>query len=121
MHPVFMLLLGLFAGVLSGLFGIGGGLLVVPALVILFGFTQQTASATSLIALLFPVGALAVWTYWQEGKISMPHVIAGCLIACGMLAGGLIGARIGVGLDPVVARRWFAVFMALVAVKMWFS
>ena len=121
MQFALMLLLGVLAGVLSGLFGIGGGLLIVPALVILFGFAQQTASATSLVALLFPVGALAVWTYWQEGKISMAHVIAGCVIACGMLLGGFIGARIGVSLDPVVARRSFAIFLAIVAVKVWFS
>jgi uncharacterized membrane protein YfcA len=121
MQWALLLVLGVSAGVLSGLFGIGGGLLIVPALVILFGFAQQTATATSLVALLFPVGALAAWTYWQEGKISSLHVLSGCVIAAGMLIGGLIGARVGIAMDPVIARRTFAVFLALVAVKLWVS
>ncbi len=113
--------IGLVAGVLSGLFGIGGGLIIVPALALAMGFEQQTASATSLVALLFPVGALAVWTYWQAGKISGEHVTAGLLIAAGMLAGGLFGAKFGIGLDPLIARRAFAVFMVIVATRMWFG
>lgn len=115
------LLLGVFAGILSGLFGIGGGLLIVPVLVMLMKFELQMAVATSLVALLFPVGALAAWTYWQEGKISSLHVLSGCVIAAGMLIGGLIGARVGIAMDPVIARRTFAVFLALVAVKLWVS
>ncbi len=113
--------IGLLAGVLSGLFGIGGGLIIVPALALILGFEQQTASATSLVALLFPVGALAVWTYWQAGKISEEHVFAGLVIAAGMLVGGLFGSRIGITLDPLVARRAFAVFMLIVATRLWFS
>ena len=113
--------IGFAAGILSGLFGIGGGLIIVPALALAFGFEQQAATATSLIALLFPVGALAVWTYWQAGKISGQHVTAGLLIAAGMLVGGLFGSKIGVSLDPLVARRAFAIFMVMVASRMWFS
>lgn len=113
--------IGFAAGILSGLFGIGGGLIIVPALALALGFEQQTASATSLVALLFPVGALAVWTYWQAGKISSQHVTAGLFIAGGMLVGGLFGSKIGVSLEPLIARRAFAVFMVMVATRMWFS
>ena len=113
--------IGFAAGILSGLFGIGGGLIIVPALALALGFEQQAATATSLIALLFPVGALAVWTYWQTGKISSQHVTAGLFIAAGMFIGGLFGSKIGVSLDPLVARRAFAIFMVMVASRMWFS
>ncbi len=113
--------IGLLAGILSGLFGIGGGLIIVPALALAMGFEQQTASATSLVALLFPVGAFAVWTYWQAGKISGEHVVAGLVIAAGMLAGGLLGAKIGIAVDPVITRRAFALLMVIVATRMWFS
>ena len=61
---------GVAAGIASGLFGIGGGLVIIPVLVFIFGMDQHAANGTSLVALLLPVGAFAVWNYWQAGKIN---------------------------------------------------
>jgi uncharacterized membrane protein YfcA len=110
------LLIGLLAGVLSGLFGIGGGILIVPALLLVARMTPATATGTSLGALLLPVGALGAWQYYKNGHVD---VRASLLIALGLLAGAFFGARVAQGMDPVLARRAFAVFLMLVSVQIW--
>jgi uncharacterized membrane protein YfcA len=112
------LLIGLAAGLLSGLFGIGGGILIVPALLLVARMAPATATGTSLGALLLPVGALGAWQYYKNGHVD---VRASALIALGLLVGAFFGARVAQGLDPVLARRAFAVFLAVVSVKIWFS
>lgn len=116
-----MLCIGILAGVLSGMFGIGGGIIIVPALVLLFGMTQQTASATSLVALLLPVGILGVLEYYREGRISMENVWLGLLLAAGLFAGAYFGAKIATQLSGTVLRRAFAVFTGIVALRLWFK
>lgn len=111
------LLIGLFAGVGSGLFGIGGGIIIVPALILCYGMTQQTAQGTSLVALLMPVGILGVMNYYQKGMIDLTK---GGLIAMGVLAGAYFGSKIAVGVDPVVMRRMFAGFLVVVAAYIFF-
>lgn len=110
--------IGLLAGVLSGLFGIGGGIVIVPALIFALGFGQTKAQGTSLAALLLPVGALGVWRYWQDKQVDIQ---AGLLVAVGLLGGALVGANIAVSLDPVVMRKCFAVFLVAVACLVWFK
>jgi uncharacterized membrane protein YfcA len=110
------LLIGLLAGVLSGLFGIGGGILIVPALLLVARMTPATATGTSLGALLLPVGALGAWQYYKNGHVD---VRASMLIALGLLAGAFFGARVAQGMDPVLARRAFAVFLMLVSIQVW--
>jgi uncharacterized membrane protein YfcA len=110
------LLIGLLAGVLSGLFGIGGGILIVPALLLVARMTPATATGTSLGALLLPVGALGAWQYYKNGHVD---VRASLLIALGLLAGAFFGARVAQGMDPVLVRRAFAVFLMLVSVQVW--
>lgn len=110
------LIVGLAAGLLSGLFGIGGGILIVPALLLVAKMPPATATGTSLGALLLPVGALGAWQYYKNGHVD---VRASLLIALGLLVGAFFGARVAEGLDPVMARRAFAVFLALVSVKVW--
>ena len=108
-------LIGLVAGVLSGVFGIGGGVVVVPALVLLMHYGQKTATGTSLLALLLPVGLLAVGEYMREGHV---NVRSGLLIAAGIFTGALLGAKVALGLSEVTLRRGFAVLLAAVAVRM---
>ena len=110
--------IGLAAGICSGLFGIGGGIIIVPLLVFLTKASQHTASGVSLVALLLPVGALAVYEYYSKGKLSKVDIIAGLLIGAGIFAGGFIGARIGLGLSEAVLRKVFAVFIVLVGVRL---
>lgn len=110
--------IGLFAGVLSGVFGIGGGVVIVPALIVLAGFVPLTATGTSLAALLLPVGALGAWEYYRKGHLNIP---AALMIAVGLFLGAWIGAKIAQQLSPVQLKRAFAVFLVLVAARMWFS
>jgi uncharacterized membrane protein YfcA len=113
---MFYLVVGLAAGVCSGLFGIGGGVIIVPALIFLQGFKPQAAVGTSLAALLLPVGALGVWTYWKNGDVQWK---AGLAIALGLLLGAYVGARIGVPLSPRTLKRSFAVFLVAAAALTW--
>ena len=110
------LLIGLAAGVCSGLFGIGGGVLIVPALIFLRAFKPQAAVGTSLAALLLPVGALGAWQYWKAGDVQWK---ASLWIALGLLLGAWVGARIGVPLSPRVLKRSFAIFLVGVSALMW--
>ena len=110
------LLIGLGAGVLSGLFGIGGGIVIVPALVFFAGMVQKTATGPSLAALLLPVGALGAWQYHKAGSLDTQ---AALLLAPGLLFGALIGAKIALQLPSRELQRAFAVFLMLVAGRMW--
>ena len=112
------LLIGLAAGLLSGLFGIGGGILIIPALLFFGRMEPATATGTSLGALLLPVGALGAWQYYKNGHV---NVNASLLLSLGLFAGSYFGAQFGQGLDPATARRSFAVFLVLVAGRMWFA
>ncbi len=110
------LAIGLAAGVLSGLFGIGGGLLIVPALVFLANFPTKLALGTSLGALLLPVGLLGAYTYYQAGNVN-PR--ASLLIAVGLFLGAWGGAKIAQELSAATLQRLFAVFIVLMAIRLW--
>jgi uncharacterized protein len=121
LQPVGLLLVGLAAGLLSGMFGVGGGIIIVPAMVILFGLTQQSAIATSLVALLLPVGLLGVMEYYRSGKISGENIWIGLIIAAGLFVGAYFGAKIAMHLSGDTLRKAFAVFMGIVALHLWFK
>jgi hypothetical protein len=112
------LCIGLAAGVFSGLFGIGGGLFIVPALVFFSGFPTRVALGTSLGALLLPVGLLGAYTYWESGNV---NVRASLLIAAGLTAGAFVGARLAQVIPTAVLQRMFAVFMVVMAAQLWLS
>ena len=118
MTTVYMLIIGVAAGILSGLFGIGGGLIIVPALVWL-GFTQHAASGTSLVALLLPVGLLGVYEYYQSGKIGMDHIKFGLLIAVGLFIGAYFGSKISISISGDLLRKGFAVLLGFMAIRLW--
>lgn len=110
------ILIGVAAGVLAGLFGIGGGVVIVPALLYFARMTPLTATGTSLGALLLPVGALGAWEYYRTGNLD---VRASMLLALGLFLGAFFGARFAQTLTPIVLKRAFAVFLVLVAVRVW--
>ena len=112
------ILIGLGAGVLSGLFGIGGGIVIVPALLFVAKMQTQTATGTSLGALLLPVGALGAWAYWRGGHLDLR---ASLWIALGLFFGAYVGARLAQSMSPLMLKRIFAVFLVLVAIRMWVS
>ena len=109
------ILLGLTAGVLSGLIGIGGGVIIVPALVFLFGLTQHQAQGTTLALLVPPIGFLAAWTYYKQGYVD---IRIAALIAVGFFVGSLLGAKFSTGLSNVMLEKVFGVALLLIAVKM---
>jgi len=115
---VIFLGIGLLGGILSGVFGIGGGIVIVPALIFLARLTPITATGTSLGALLLPAGALGAWEYYRKGHL---NISAALMIAVGLFVGAWIGARLAQQLTPNQMKRAFAVFLALVATRMWFS
>ena len=110
--------IGLLAGMLSGIFGIGGGVVIVPSLILLAGFVPIVATGTSLVALLLPVGALGAWEYYKKGHL---NIGAALWIALGLFVGVWIGARIAQHLSPTQLKRSFAVFLVVVAGRIWFS
>jgi uncharacterized protein len=118
MSPLLFIAIGLAAGVLAGIFGIGGGILIVPALVLLAKFPPQVATGTSLGVLLLPVGLLGAWAYYKESNIRIGPAL---WIAAGLFIGAYFGAKIAQQMSPLVLRRGFSVFLALVAVRMWMS
>lgn len=110
--------IGIVAGILSGVFGIGGGVVIVPALIVVAGLAPIAATGTSLGALLLPVGALGAWEYYKRGDLNMR---ASLWIALGLFFGAWLGARLAQHLTPNQLRRAFAVFLVLVAGRMWFT
>lgn len=111
-----LLIIGLGAGVLAGTFGIGGGVVIVPALAYFARMPFSTAVGTSLGALLLPVGALGAWSYYRAGHLDMR---AALWVALGLFFGAFVGARLAQSVGDVTLRRLFAVFLAAVAVKVW--
>lgn len=110
-----LILVGLAAGVLSGLVGVGGGIIVVPALVFFLGFTQQQAQGTSLGLLLLPVGILAVMNYYNKGQIDI-RVVG--IMAVAFVIGGWLGSKWALSLPEITVKKIFAVILFYSAIKM---
>ncbi len=117
-NVILFILVGLAAGVLSGLFGIGGGVVIVPALILIGRLSPITATGTSLAALLLPVGALGAYEYYKRGHL---EIGAALWVALGLFFGAWVGAKLAHELSPVQLKRAFAVFLVLIAGRMWFS
>ena len=112
-----LLIVGLAAGILSGLVGLGGGVIIVPALVFILGFSQHQATGTSLGILLLPAGIFAVINYYNKGYIDVKVVL---LIFAGFLVGGWLGSKISLSLSQVALKKIFAVILLLIAGKVLF-
>lgn len=114
---IIILLVGLAAGILGGMVGIGGGIIIVPALVYFLGFSQFKAQGTSLAMLMFPVGILGVIQYYKQGYVDFRIVI---VLAAGFVIGSLLGSRLSLSLPQDLVKKLFAVLMLLLGVKMLF-
>ncbi len=112
-----LLVMGLAAGTLSGLLGIGGATIMIPALVIIFKLTQHMAQGTSIAALLLPVGALALVKYHQAGNVNWKFAL---IIALGFLVGGLIGGTLAQPLPELWLKKAFGLYLLIIAVQMLF-
>jgi uncharacterized membrane protein YfcA len=112
------ILLGLLVGVLSGIVGLGGGIMIVPSLVFFFHMSQHKAQGTSLAALLAPAGALAFWEYYKAGNVDLK---AGLLIAAGFLVGGYFGGLWAQHLPEIALRRVFGTLLAIIGIRLLLS
>jgi uncharacterized protein len=118
MNIVFYIILGLVAGSFAGVFGIGGGLILIPAMTMLLGMTQHQAQGTTLAIMVPPIGILAAWKYYQAGHVNLP--VAG-FICLGFLFGGLLGASLVQNVSDPVLKKIFGVFLLAVSMNMIFS
>ncbi|HXM39378.1 MAG TPA: sulfite exporter TauE/SafE family protein [Gemmatimonadales bacterium] len=112
---VLVAVLGLVAGVISGLFGVGGAVVIIPGLVFITKMPQHTAHGTSLAALLLPVGLLGVLEYSKRQQVNWPYA---AIVAIGLLIGAYFGARLAGTISDVMLRKTFGVFLLLVSVKL---
>lgn len=117
MQHLLLLGIGLFAGLLSGMFGIGGGLIIVPALLYLLKMKELEAIGTSLAALIPPVGLLGAVEYWRNHDINVRFAL---LIAAGLFIGAYFGAKITLGLPPNLVRGLYGGFLIVVGVRILF-
>lgn len=108
-----ILILGIIAGVMSGLFGIGGGIVMVPSLIAIFGLDLLNANATSLAAMLLPVGALGVMAYYKAGYINLKESL---WISFGLLLGSYFGAELAISVDERLLSKLYAGFLLYVAI-----
>jgi len=114
-YVISFLALGLLAGVLSGLLGIGGGVLIVPVLVFIVGMTQHRAQGTTLALMVPPIGLLAAWAYWKQGYVDIKIA---ALICLGFFFGGLFGAKLAGSIDATLLKKLFGVALLITALKM---
>ncbi|MFN5148137.1 MAG: TSUP family transporter [Flavobacteriia bacterium] len=112
---IILILIGFFAGILSGFVGIGGGVIIVPALVFFLGLSQHEAQGTSLFVLMMPVVGLAVYNYWRENSINWNY---GFIIALAFVIGGFFGSKISLKLSPSVVKLAFGLIMAYVSLRL---
>ena len=114
---IILLCIGLMAGILSGLVGIGGGIIIVPALVYFMSMSQQQAQGTSLAVLLLPVGILAVYYYYNAGFVDVKSAL---IISITFVVGGYIGSKIAISIDQSMLKKVFGIFLLLLSFKMIF-
>lgn len=117
-NTLLIALIGAAAGLLGGMLGLGGAIVIIPALVMFLGYSQQMAQGTALMMLVFPVGALAAFQYYQKGFVD---VKASLIMAVFFFAGGYFGAKFATQIPQDILKKAFAIMLAGIAIKMWFQ
>ena len=107
--------IGLFAGLLSGFVGVGGGIIIVPALVFFLGLTQHQAQGTSLFVLMLPVVSFAVLNYWKSGNVKWEY---GLVIAMTFIVGAFFGSKLSLKISPGLVQLLFGILMAYISFRM---
>lgn len=113
-----LMAIGFLAGTISGTLGVGGGILIVPALIFFLGFSQHQAQGTSIAVLLLPIGILAAINYARNGYVNWKYAF---ILSIVFVLGAYVGSVISINLPAKVLKKVFAVFMMIVAIKMLFS
>ncbi|HEY6082598.1 MAG TPA: sulfite exporter TauE/SafE family protein [Chitinophagaceae bacterium] len=112
-----LLIVGICAGYLSGLVGVGGGIVIVPALVYIFGYSQHLSQGTTLALMIPPIGIFAAVEYYRKGFVD---IRVAAIIIAGFLVGSFLGSKLAIGLPDHTIRKIFAILMIGIAVKMLF-
>jgi len=115
---VSLIIIGILAGVLSGLIGVGGGLIMIPLMIAVLGFSQHQAQGTSLAVLAVPVTLLAAYNYYSEGYINWKFA---AIIALGFVVGGFFGSKLAISINQSMLKKIFGVILLIAAFKMFFG
>lgn len=110
--------IGICAGMMSGFIGVGGGIVIVPALVFFLGLSQHEAQGLSITTMLPPIGILAFYSYWQHGAVTKTSIGYGAIIAIAFVIGGFIGSKVALKMSPNLIKLIFGVFMLFISFKM---
>jgi len=110
-----LMAIGIVTGIMAGMLGIGGAIIMIPALVYLMGFSQQMAQGTSLAVMLPPIGIIAAFNYWKAGQVNIKFAI---ILAVAFIIGSYFGSKFALNLPQPVLRKIFGVLLLLVAAKM---
>ena len=113
-----LIVIGIITGVMAGMLGIGGAVIMIPALVYLLGISQQTAQGTSLAVMLPPIGIIAAWNYYKAGQVNLKFAL---ILAAFFLVGSYFGSKLALNLPQHLLKKIFGVLLLLVAAKMLFS
>jgi hypothetical protein len=113
-----LLLIGVVTGVMAGMLGIGGAIIMIPAMVFLLGFSQQMAQGTSLAVMLPPIGIFAAYNYWKAGHV---NIIFALILAGAFIIGSFFGSKIALQMPQALLKKIFGILLLLVAAKMLFS
>jgi uncharacterized membrane protein YfcA len=117
-HVILLIIIGLSAGLLGGLLGIGGAIIIIPSLVFFLAYSQQTAQGTVLLMLLFPIGALGTWQYYIKGFVD---VKAALILAAAFFISSYFGAKLAVRIPQDMLKKAFAILLIILAVKVFFD
>ncbi|MBN2635751.1 MAG: sulfite exporter TauE/SafE family protein [Prolixibacteraceae bacterium] len=115
---IILIIVGIMSGMLAGFFGIGGAIIVIPALVFIFGLSQHNAQGTSLAFMLPPVGILATWNYWKAGYVNWKIAL---ILSVTFFVGAYLGSLFSINISDRTLRRMFGVLMIIIAIKMIFT
>lgn len=115
MQNIIIAIIGIVGGIASGLLGIGGAIIMVPALIFILGFNQQTAQGTTLIAMIPPIGILAALEYYKAGHADIKTA---AIIAAFFIFGALFGSKIALKMDPYVLRKFFGILLLYISLRM---
>ena len=109
--------IGLVAGLVGGMFGVGGGVIIVPALVFFLGMSQHSAQGTSIAMMALPIGILAAFNYYKQGNVNVSFAV---ILAMSFITGAFLGSKFSLNLDDILLKRLFGILLLLVAMKLIF-
>ncbi|MCX6272585.1 MAG: sulfite exporter TauE/SafE family protein [Bacteroidetes bacterium] len=115
---IILVIIGLMAGVFGGIFGVGGAVIMIPAMVYFLAMDQHTAQGTSLAVMLPPIGLFAAYNYYKAGQVNIWYAL---IIAVSFMAGGYFGSKIALNLPEQLMKKIFAVLLILIALRLFFS